>query len=83
MLDSDKDEAYPPTHKAYWNAADAYLMGNVTPGGVFCATPHTKKKPKKKSILIAKTPRGHAELPCSSCNFSFFFLVVYVIFLFS
>ena len=48
MLDSDKDEAYPPTHKAYWNAADAYLMGNVTPGGVFCATPHTKKKPKKK-----------------------------------
>jgi len=33
MLDSDKDEAYPPTHKAYWNAADAYLMGNVTPGG--------------------------------------------------
>jgi len=33
MLDSDKDDAYPPTHKAYWNAADAYLMGNVTPGG--------------------------------------------------
>ena len=30
MLDSDKDEAYPPTHKSYWNAADAYLMGNVT-----------------------------------------------------
>lgn len=32
MLDSDKDDAYPPTHKSYWNAADAYLMGNVTPG---------------------------------------------------
>jgi hypothetical protein len=31
---------YPPTHKAYWNAADAYLMGNVTPGGVYTHT-HT------------------------------------------
>ena len=40
MLDSDKDDAYPPTHKAYWNAADAYLMGNVTPGGVYTQT-HT------------------------------------------
>jgi serine/threonine protein kinase len=32
MLDDAKEDAYPPTHKAYWNATDAYLMGNVTPG---------------------------------------------------
>eukprot|EP00960_Hanusia_phi_P033707 750609-Hanusia_phi.AAC.3 len=33
MLDSDKDEKYPPTHLNYWNTSDHYLMGNVTPGG--------------------------------------------------
>ena len=32
LLDPASDEAYPPTHKLYWNAADAFLMGNVTPG---------------------------------------------------
>ena len=32
MRDDAKEDAYPPTHKAYWNATDAYLMGNVTPG---------------------------------------------------
>ncbi|EKX55355.1 hypothetical protein GUITHDRAFT_160444 [Guillardia theta CCMP2712] len=32
MLDSDKDEKYPPTHLNYWNTSDHYLMGNVTPG---------------------------------------------------
>ena len=32
MLDPAADDAYPPTHKNYWNASDSYLMGNVTPG---------------------------------------------------
>jgi hypothetical protein len=32
MLDKPEDEAYPPTHKQYWNTTDSYLMGNVTPG---------------------------------------------------
>ena len=34
MLDSEKDEKYPPTHLNYWNTSDHYLMGNVTPGGI-------------------------------------------------
>ena len=32
MLDPATDDTYPPAHKSYWNATDAYLMGNVTPG---------------------------------------------------
>eukprot|EP00918_Siedleckia_nematoides_P097480 GHVU01213648.1.p1 GENE.GHVU01213648.1~~GHVU01213648.1.p1 ORF type:complete len:419 (+),score=60.57 GHVU01213648.1:23-1258(+) len=32
MLDKPEEEAYPPTHKQYWNTTDSYLMGNVTPG---------------------------------------------------
>ena len=32
LLDPDSSEAYPPSHKQYWNTTDSYLMGNVTPG---------------------------------------------------
>eukprot|EP00286_Rhodomonas_abbreviata_P010260 CAMPEP_0181326860 /NCGR_PEP_ID=MMETSP1101-20121128/21751_1 /TAXON_ID=46948 /ORGANISM="Rhodomonas abbreviata, Strain Caron Lab Isolate" /LENGTH=415 /DNA_ID=CAMNT_0023435397 /DNA_START=17 /DNA_END=1264 /DNA_ORIENTATION=+ len=32
MLDSEKDDNYPPRHTKYWSTSDHYLMGNVTPG---------------------------------------------------
>jgi len=32
MLDTDKDDTYPPKHSRYWGTSDHYLMGNVTPG---------------------------------------------------
>ncbi len=32
MLDSEKDDNYPPRHNKYWSTSDHYLMGNVTPG---------------------------------------------------